>query len=286
MNQRARLDGQVAFVTGGGGGIGHGIALGLAEAGARVAVFEIFPERAEETAAEIRALGGEALALPGDAMSGAALKQAIAATDAQWGRLDILVNNAGGTTRRPFIEQSERSWQRHIDLNLMSMLHATHAAVPIMLREGRGGAILNVASIEASRAAPGFAIYAACKAGMVSFTRTMAVELGEHGIRANCLAPDHTISPGTMGNRAGPDDPATWRERSAEEVDAMNRVIPLGREGLERECGDAAVFLCSDMAAYVTGTLLPIDGGTWASSGWIKDRAGKWTLNEGLSFGG
>jgi len=83
MNQRTRLDGQVAFVTGGGGGIGHGIALGLAEADARVAVFEIFPERAEETAAEIRALGGEALALPGDAMSGAALKQAIAATDAQ-----------------------------------------------------------------------------------------------------------------------------------------------------------------------------------------------------------
>lgn len=286
MNTRARLDGQVAFVTGGGGGIGHGIAIGLAEAGADVAVFDIFPERAEETAAEIRTLGRRALALPGDAMSGEALRQAITRIDDEWGRLDILVNNAGGTTRRPFIEQSERSWQRHIDLNLMSMLHATHTAVPIMVREGRGGAILNVASIEASRAAPGFAVYAACKAGMVSFTRTMAVELGEHGIRVNCLAPDHTISPGTMGNRAGPVDPSTWRHRSAEEVDAMNRVIPLGREGVEQECGDAAVFLCSAMAAYVTGTVLPIDGGTWASSGWIKDRGGKWTLNEGLSFGG
>ncbi len=286
MNQRGRLDGQVAFVTAGGGGIGRAIALGLAEAGANVAVFEIVPERAEETAARIRELGRQALAIPGDAMDAEAIRAAIAATDERFGRLDILVNNAGGVSARPFLEQSERSWRRHIDINLVSMLAATHAAAPLMIRGGRGGAILNVASIEAERAAPNFAVYAACKAGMVSFTKSMAVELSGHGIRVNCIAPDHTITPGNQGNRTGPVDPSTWRERSAEEIDAMNRLIPLGREGIDSECGDAAVFLCSALARYVTGVVLPVDGGTWAAGGWVRGRNGKWTLNEGLSFGG
>lgn len=286
MNSRGRLDGKVAFVTAGGGGIGRAIALGLAEAGADLAVFEIVPERAEETAARAREFGRQALAIPGDAMDADALRTAIAATDARFGRLDILVNNAGGVSARPFLEQSERSWRRHIDINLVSMLAATHAAAPLMIRGGQGGAILNVASIEAERAAPNFSVYAACKAGMVSFTKSMAVELSGHGIRVNCLAPDHTITPGNQGNRTGPVDPVTWRARGAEEVDAMNRLIPLGREGVDTECGDAAVFLCSALASYVTGVTLPVDGGTWAAGGWVRGRNGKWTLNEGLSFGG
>lgn len=285
LADRARLDGQVAFVTGGGGGIGRAIALGLAEAGADVAVFEIVPERAAETVARIAELGRQALVLTGDAMVSEEIRLAIAATDARFGRLDILVNNAGGVSARSFLEQSERSWRRHIELNLISMLAATHAAAPLMIREGRGGAILNVASIEAGRAAPNFAVYAACKAGMVSFTKTMALELSRHGIRVNCIAPDHTVSPGTMGNRAGPVDPAHWRKRSDEENDAMNRLIPLGREGVDRECGDSAVYLCSRMAEYVTGAVLPVDGGTAAANGWVRGRDGRWTLNDGLSFG-
>jgi NAD(P)-dependent dehydrogenase (short-subunit alcohol dehydrogenase family) len=286
MTERGRLDGQVAFVTGGGGGIGRGIALRLAEAGAAVAVFDIIPERCSETVERIVEQGVPGLALPGDAMDAEALRGAIAATDAKFGRLDILINNAGGVSARPFLEQSERSWRRHIDINLISMMAATHAAAPIMIREARGGAILNVASIEAERAAPNFAVYAACKAGMLSFTKSMAVELSGHAIRVNCIAPDHTITPGNQGNRAGPVDPASWRTRSAEEVDAMNRLIPLGREGADLECGDAAVFLCSSLASYITGVLLPVDGGTWAAGGWVRGRSGKWTLNEGLTFGG
>lgn len=282
---RWRLDGRVAFVTGGGGGIGRAIALALAEAGADVAIFEIVPERAEEAAARVRELGRAAVALPGDAMDAAAIRTAIAATDAQLGRLDILVNNAGGVSGRPFLDQSEGSWRRHIEINLVSMLAATHAAAPIMIRERRGGAVLNVASIEATRAAPNYAVYAACKAGIVSFTKSLALELSAHAIRVNCIAPDHTVTPGTSGNRAGPVDPATWRERNPAEIDAMNRLIPLGREGLDRECGDAAVYLCSDMAAYVTGALLPVDGGTSAASGWVRGTDGRWTLNEGLRFG-
>lgn len=286
MSLTISLTGQVAFVTGGGGGIGRAIALRLAEAGADIALFEIVPERAEETATRIRELGRRALPIVGDVMDADALRAGIAAADAEFGRLDILVNNAGGTAARPFLEQSERSWRRHIDINLVSMLAATHAAAPVIIREGRGGAILNIASIEAERAAPNFAVYAACKAGMASFTKSMAVELSGHGIRVNCLAPDHTVTPGNQGNRSGPVDPSTWRQRSEDEVDAMNRLIPLGREGIDQECGDAAVFLCSSLASYVTGVVLPVDGGTWAAGGWVRGRNGKWTLNEGLSFGG
>jgi len=286
LSQRLRLDGQVAFVTGGGGGIGRAIALGLAEAGAEVAVFDIAPERCDETATRIGELGRQALPMPGDVMDGDALRAAIQKVDERFGRLDILVNNAGGVSARPFLEQSERSWRRHIDINLVSMMTATHAAAPIMIRGARGGSILNVASIEASRAAPNFAVYAACKAGMVNFTQTMAVELSAHAIRVNCIAPDHTTTPGTMGNRAGPVDPGSWRLRPDAEIDAMNRLIPLGREGLDTECGDAAVFLCSAMANYVTGTVLPVDGGTSAAGGWVRARDGAWTLNEGLRFGG
>ncbi len=286
MSLTISLTGQAALVTGGGGGIGRAIALRLAEAGADIALFEIVPERAEETATRIRELGRRALPIVGDVMDADALRAGIAAADAEFGRLDILVNNAGGTAARPFLEQSERSWRRHIDINLVSMLAATHAAAPVMIREGRGGAILNIASIEAERAAPNFAVYAACKAGMASFTKSMAVELSGHGIRVNCLAPDHTVTPGNQGNRSGPVDPSTWRQRSEDEVDAMNRLIPLGREGIDQECGDAAVFLCSSLASYVTGVVLPVDGGTWAAGGWVRGRNGKWTLNEGLSFGG
>ena len=285
MTERGRLDGQVAFVTGGGGGIGRAIALALAQAGADIALFEIIPERAEEAAARIAELGQQCLVLPGDAMDSDALRNAIAATDERFGRLDILVNNVGGVSGRPFLEQSERSWRRHIDINLVSMLAATHAAALLMIREGRGGAILNVASIEAERAAPNFAVYGACKAGMVNFTKSMAVELSGHGIRVNCIAPDHTVTPGNQGNRAGPVDPQTWRKVSEDELDAMNRLIPLGREGVDAECGDAAVFLCSSLASYVTGIVLPVDGGTSAAGGWVRGRDGKWTLNEGLSFG-
>lgn len=286
MTDRIRLDDQVAFVTGGGGGIGRAIAIRLAEAGAHVAVLDAIAERAEEATERVRGCGREGLALSADAMDSDALRAGIAATDNMFGRIDILVNNVGGVSARRFLDQNERSWRRHIDINLVSMLAATHAAAPIMIRGGRGGSIVNVASIEASRAAPNFAVYGACKAGMVSFTQSMALELSEHHIRVNCIAPDHTVTPGNQGNRAGPVDPCSWKQHSNDERDAMNRLIPMMREGVDMECGDAAVFLASRMASYITGAVLPVDGGTSAASGWVRGQNGKWTLNEGLKFGG
>ncbi len=285
MTDPLDLGGQVAVVTGGGGGIGRAIALRLAEAGADVAVVDIVPERCDEAVARIAGFGRNGLALPCDVMDSDALRSAIAETDARFGRIDILVNNAGGVSGRPFLDQSERSWRRHIDINLVSMLTATSAVAPVMIREGRGGAIVNVTSIEGSRAAPNFAVYGACKAGMIAFTRSMALELSQHDIRVNAIAPDHTVTPGNRGNRVGPVNEANWIEPAPDAQDAMNRLIPLGREGVDRECGDAALFLCSSMASYITGTLLPVDGGTWASSGWVRGADGRWTLNEGLRFG-
>jgi NAD(P)-dependent dehydrogenase (short-subunit alcohol dehydrogenase family) len=279
------LSGQAAFVTGGGGGIGRAIALALASAGADVAIADIAPERCEETMARVRERGARALALPTDVMETDQIRAAIARTEAEFGRLDILVNNAGGVSGRPFLEQSERSWRRHIDINLVSMFAATSAAAPIMIRGGRGGAIINVTSIEGSRAAPNFSVYAACKAGMISFTRTMALELAEHGVRVNAIAPDHTVTPGARGNRSGPVDPSTWPQQTAEQHDAWARLIPLGREGVDEECGAVALFLASGLSSYVTGAVIPVDGGTWASSGWFRSREGGWTLVDGLRFG-
>ncbi len=274
------LAGRVAIITGGGGGIGRAIALSFAGAGADIVIADIVPERCEETAARVRELGRTALPCPTDMTDPGAIIAMVKAADDAFGRIDILVNNAGGTGRRPFRDMSERSMRKHVDLNLMSMFLATHAVVPVIERGGRGGSIINVTSIEASRAAPMFAVYAACKGGMNNFTRTMALELADLGIRVNAIAPDYTVTPGTRGNISGPVDPDTWFVPTAMQEDANRRRIPVGRAGIDSECGNAALFLVSDLASYVNGVILPVDGGTWASSGWVRDRAGKWSLVE------
>jgi NAD(P)-dependent dehydrogenase (short-subunit alcohol dehydrogenase family) len=268
------LGGKAAIVTGAGAGIGQGAALGLARAGVRVGLVDIDPARAEFTAALIAKEGGEALPLPADVMDTGALTAAIESAHRAWGRLDILVNNAGGVRGRKFLDQSERSWRRHIDINLVSMLAATSAAAPLMTE---GGSIVNVTSIEGLRAAPTFAVYAACKAGMISFTKTMAVELGERGIRVNAIAPDHTATPGLRGVRSGPADPDDLPPRPLAQQEAVQRYVPLAREGVVAECADAIVFLCSDRASYVTGVTLSVDGGAAAASGWVRAGDG-WSL--------
>lgn len=276
------LSDQVAIITGGGGGIGRAIALAFASVGAHVAIADIIPERCEETAQRVQEAGCQALAIPTDVSDTEQVRQMVEQVASHFGRIDILVNNAGGVGPKPFLQQSERSWRRHIDLNLVSLFAATSAAVPVMIEGGRGGSVINISSIEGSRAAPNFAVYAACKAGMLNFTRSLALELAEHNIRVNAIAPDYTVTPGLRGNLQGPVDPSSWIQPTPSQEEATARRIPLGRPGVDRECGDAAVFLASPMSSYITGIVLPVDGGAWASSGWIRNRDGKWTLTGDL----
>jgi NAD(P)-dependent dehydrogenase (short-subunit alcohol dehydrogenase family) len=279
------LAGKVALVTGGGGGIGRAVALSLAAAGADVAIIEIIPERCDEMVALIEGMGRKALAIAANVMDRDAVIAAVDQAAAHFGRLDILVNNAGGVTWRPFTQLQPKNWQRHIDMNLISNLAATSAAIPHMIAGG-GGSIIAVTSIEASRAAPGYAVYAACKAGINNLTRSLALELAEHGIRVNAIAPDSTRTPGMSGVFDGSGDPARWPVPSPERQDAIRRRIPLGRQGIAGECGDLVAFLASPLASYITGAIIPIDGGTWASGGWIRDRDGKWVLSPDIAPAG
>lgn len=273
---------QVAVVTGAGAGIGQGIAVGLAAFGADVAIIEIDPDRAAAAGALVEAEGREALVIPTDATDSEQVEAAIAAAHTHFGRIDILVNNVGGVRKQDFVDQSERSWRRHIDINLVSMLAATSAAARAMIDAGKGGSIINVASIEALRAAPGFAVYAACKAGMASFSRSMALELAAHGIRVNTLAPDLIATPGIRGLIRGP-VPDSLPELEPDVAEGVARYVPIGVEGSIEDMAAATVFLSSKMGRYITGITLPIDGGTFASSGWNrKANAHGYQLADGL----
>ena len=272
------LTGKVVFVTGGGGGIGRSVALCMADMGADVAILDVIPERCEQMTELVEARGRRALCITGNAMDVEVVQNAVSEAARHFGRLDVLANNVGGVTRRPFSDLTEKNWRRHIDLNLVSNLAATQAALPIMIESGNGGSIINVTSIEASRAAPGYAVYAACKAGINNLTRTLAVELAHHGIRVNAIAPDYTVTPGTRGQFAGPVDPELWYRPTPAQEEAIRRRIPLGRAGIDEECGRVAVFLASDLSSYVTGTIIPVDGGTWASGGWVRGDHDDWVL--------
>ena len=268
-----RLDGKVAVVTGGANGIGEGAVMAIARFGGDVVIADIDAVNGERVALAVRALGRRALFVPTDVSDTGQVAAMISQTGALFGRLDILVNNAGGSRHVDFLKQSERSWRRHIDFNLVSMLAATQAAAQAMIGFGNGGTIINIASTEGLRAAPGFAVYAACKAGMISFTRSMALELSGHRIRAHALAPDMIETPGL----------SPYFDNASESMNAArDRYIPLARLGSIDEIGNVVVFLCSSMSSYLNGLTVPVDGGATASAGWTRSPTdGAWNLYHG-----
>lgn len=273
--QTPLLNGHVAVVTGGASGIGRGIALGLADHGADVAIVDIDGDSAAKTCEAIETLGARGFAVTCDVMDRQALRDALHAVGRTLGPVSILVNNAGGVRPGPFIDQSDRSMDRQLALNCTSVLIATQTVARGMIEAGLHGSIINVASIEGVRAAPHFAVYAAAKAAVISFTRTMALELAEHGIRVNCIAPDFVATDGVRSINPGIDGEVQTRARK--------RYIPMGRDGTPEDIAQAAVYLCSPLAAYVTGTVHHVDGGTWASSGWLRDGAGGWEVMPGMN---
>lgn len=250
------LTGRVAVVTGGGSGIGRGVAQGLSAFGASVVIWERDPETCAAAAGEVEGLG-----ITVDVRDGDAVDTALARTEDEVGPVRILVNNAGGVFAVPFLESKPKGWEALHRANLTHVMLCTQAVARRMVAHGQGGSIVSVTSIEGSRAAPGYAAYAAAKAGVISFTKTVALELAPHGIRVNALAPDLTMTEGLVS--VAP--PASLQR--------FDHIVPLGRPGHVDEMAGAAVFLASDLSSYLTGETLHVDGGTNASGGWYHDPA-------------
>lgn len=264
------LTGQTAIVTGGGAGIGRGIALGLAEYGADIVVIDIDVAAAEQVAELVRQKGRRVLVVAADVMNRDAVRAAVDRTVAEFGRLDILVNNAGGTKHVNMVDMHDKQVDKQILLNLQNLVATTQAGAKAMIAGGNGGSIINIASIEGLRAAPGYSVYAACKAGMFNFSRTIALELSQHRIRVNCIAPDLVVTESML--RFAPES------MNDAAVVARERYIPLGRGGNLDDCAGVAVFLASKLSTYVTGVSISVDGGTWASGGWTRADEGRWQL--------
>jgi NAD(P)-dependent dehydrogenase (short-subunit alcohol dehydrogenase family) len=247
------LSDRVAVVTGGGSGIGRGIANGFARFGAKVAIWEQHEDTAAAAAEEVGGLG-----LPTDVRDAAQVDAALERTVAELGPVSILVNNAGGVFNSPLLETSENGWDALYRSNLKHVILCTQRVARVMVDHGIGGSIMSVTSIEGVRAAPGYAAYAAAKAGVINYTKTAALELAPYGIRVNALAPDITW---TEGLAAITSDSETVRER-------FGFTVPMGRAGDVDEMAGAAIFLAGDLSSYVTGQTIHVDGGTQAASGW------------------
>ena len=249
------LTGRVAVVTGGGAGIGRGIAEALAAFGAKVAIWERDPETSSATAQELGVLGVLA-----DVRDGEQVDAALAETTEALGPVDILINNAGGVFPSALLQTSENALDAMYRANLRHVLLCTQRVARQMVTDGRPGSVISLTSIEGARAAPGYAAYAAAKAGVINYTRTAAVELAPHGIRVNAIAPDITVTEGLL--RMSPQGmPA-----------ALSQAVPMGRLGAVEEVAAAAVFLASDMSGYITGQTIHVDGGTQAAAGWYQDQ--------------
>ncbi len=255
---RFGLEGKVALVPGGGGAIGSAIAGALAAAGARVTVVDVTDERAEAAAERLRAEGADILALGADVTQEAECERIVAATVERFGRLDIIVNAVGGGAGKVLFDAQEYprdAWDWIMELNVRSTLVATQAAVREMIREGHGGAVVNISSVRADLGInAGYSAYVAAKGAISSLTRQWATEWAKHGIRVNAIRPTFVDTPQVAMLLGDPDFKAGIVSR-----------IPLGRVGDTDDMTGPVVFLASDAAAFITGQVLGVDGGLTAT---------------------
>jgi 3-oxoacyl-[acyl-carrier protein] reductase len=243
----SRLDGKVALVTGASRGIGRAIALRLAAEGAHVLAAARDAARAAEVVAEIAQSGGRGFALALDVADRASVEAAFTALLAAHGRLDILVNNAGVTRDNLLLRMKAEDWDQVLATNLTGAFHCTQAALKPMIKQ-RGGRIVNITSVVGLAGNAGQANYAASKAGLIGFTKSVAREVASRNITANAVAPGFIET----------DMTAAMTDKARE---AVVSAIPLGRVGRSEDIAAAVAFLVSDEAAYITGQVLAVDGG-------------------------
>jgi 2-deoxy-D-gluconate 3-dehydrogenase len=243
-----KLDGKVAVVTGAGRGLGQGAALGFAEAGADLALVDIVSTK--ETAASVRALGRRVVEIHADLMDRADIQPLVERIVGDLGGIDILLNNAGIIRRAAFLEFTEKDWDEVIQLNQSAVFFLSQAAARRMVEQGRGGKIINIASMLSFQGGIRVPSYTASKSAVMGLTRLMANELAPHHINVNAVAPGYMATDNTAPLRA---DPA----RSAE----ILARLPAGRWGLPDDLRGAMVFLASAASDYVTGCTLAVDGG-------------------------
>lgn len=246
------LQGRVAIVTGGATGIGWAIVEALSQLGARIVIASRRSETVEDAARDIERVGGEAFGVQVDVRSPEQVNELVAQTKEKFGRIDILVNNAAGNFRVRAEEMSVNAWRAVIDIVLNGTWHCTQAVGREMIASG-GGSILNIGSTAAFHGGPSTVHSASAKAGVLAMTRTLAVEWASYGIRINMVTPGPTEDTGAMTQLF---DNEAARKSGA-------RRVPLGRFARREEIADAASYLVSDYAGFITGENLIVDGGRW-----------------------
>jgi NAD(P)-dependent dehydrogenase (short-subunit alcohol dehydrogenase family) len=278
------LGGKIALVTGGGAGMGRAIAEAFGGQGVRVIVAEIDPARAEAVRAALDDAKIDNLVEVVDVRDAGQVAALAGKIADRFGELDILVNNVGDFMGivGPFANSTPEQWDILYQVNLKHLFIVTHAMLPLMRQSGtskKGGSIINVSSIEGFRGIPGGVVYGAFKAAITGFTQSLAVELGPEGIRVNTIAPETTDTEQVKVTK--------WT--NPKYMDHTERWIPLGRFGVPKDAAGCAVFLASDLSAWVSGTTVHMDGGALAAAGWYRTPAGQWTnmpviADKGLLF--
>ena len=243
------LAGKTAIVTGGGSGIGKAICFVLANEGAQVVVADLYKDRADGVAHEIGNRGAKAMGIAADVSSASDVDRMVGTVLKEWGALDVLVNNAGIILQAPAMDMTEAQWNKILTNNLSSCFLCSQAAARQMIKQGRGGRIVNISSIHAELSEPSASAYTAAKGGMEAFSRTLATELAPHKITVNCVRPGATYTELTLPMYSDMVKKALFMR------------IPLKEIAEASWIADGVVFLASERARYITGQILAIDGG-------------------------
>jgi 3-oxoacyl-[acyl-carrier protein] reductase len=241
------IENKIAIVTGGGGGIGSAIVRRFAREGAKLAVVDIDPGSAKAVASELTSQGSDAIPIVADVTKKTSVRAMMQAILARWSRIDILVNVAGGAERKPVLEMTAADWDYVVDMNLKSAFLCSQAALPTMLNQ-KYGKIVNISSIYGFTGNATRSSYAAAKAGVAAFTKSLALEVINEGINVNAVAPGRVTTP-RVRNRYSDE---AWAAAVSQ--------VPMGRAGTPDEIASAVLFLATDENSYVTGQTIHING--------------------------